>query len=714
MEKEEIFGYKNKFMLNRIASPSGEADPFLIKVNGYYYLFYTVPDGLKAFKTFDFKEFKPVNEDGYVAKGYKELINAYAPEVYYYNGYFYIVSSPNGNGHYIFRSRSIEGPFEKYTENFHEMIDGSFFIDSDFKKYFLRSGETGIVINEFKDFSSFNEEEKFINSYVSKEAILGRWNEGPHMFKRYGRYYLTFTGTHFLSDAYRVDYLSSKKITSWDDLKYKGTLLISTTKEFYGLGHSMNILGPNLDSYYTCFHNMNDDGVRTFNISRLLFNNEGEMKAHYLSSEFNLKIDRPDFEEFIDSKNYLSEVKTPKEFSIEYNFKGEETRLILGYIDELNYLEFSFFNGVLEGFLIKNGKKERFYERDLLGNIDFNEYHSFRIQYQDGRLALYLDLIELEDKLLIKIPQGKFGFKENSLKNSYLACSKYAFGSSDKGVPFIDYTYGCNYLKDLSKSFKYPFYILEDGEYALLIKEKEEIERKYFLDNEEILKNSGLLGGYHLILTTFLKKGIHEFKLSNIKNLEEIKLIKVKEGLTLNINKFNKDLDLTNFNLYHNYLFEHGGLYFENDRNAYLTKRKVSNYEVSTHLKVLGNGREDSDFVGLAVNVNNYGKVNQFENAFSLNGYLFVINMNHIMIYEANFYHTKLLYKKPIKTREFTLKIKQDNYKIHFYNDNEEIYEIPLLNQKISGSIGILNNHLSGVFYSLNIKTGEKVYEEII
>ena len=49
------------------------------------------------------------------------------------------------------------------------------------------------------------------------------------------------------------------------------TIIMSLTDDFYGLGHSSTFLGPNLDSYFICYHDMNPSGVRTVNISRLLF-----------------------------------------------------------------------------------------------------------------------------------------------------------------------------------------------------------------------------------------------------------------------------------------------------------------------------------------------------------------------------------------------------------------------------------------------------------
>ena len=56
---------------------------------------------------------------------------AYAPEVIYYRGYFYMCESQFSKGHFIFRSESPIGPFERISDNLGHGIDGSFYIGED-------------------------------------------------------------------------------------------------------------------------------------------------------------------------------------------------------------------------------------------------------------------------------------------------------------------------------------------------------------------------------------------------------------------------------------------------------------------------------------------------------------------------------------------------------------------------------------------------------
>ena len=201
--------YNNIFNSKRIngSVSLGAADPFIIKVNGYYYLTCTRSDGLVLMKSFDLIHWDNVNNDGVVGVD-ETLKHAYAPEICYMDGYFYATASPSGRGHYIYKSENIEGPFKRVTDNFHELIDGSFFVDSNEEKYFLRATETGIVNKHINE-----KVENLFDDYVYyNDSKIGGWTEGPYLIKRYGTYYLTFTGTHFLSDAYRVNYASGKII----------------------------------------------------------------------------------------------------------------------------------------------------------------------------------------------------------------------------------------------------------------------------------------------------------------------------------------------------------------------------------------------------------------------------------------------------------------------------------------------------------------------
>ena len=94
----------------------------------------------------------------------------------------------------------------------------------------------------------------------------------------------------------------------------------------------MNFVGPNLDSYYIAYHNRIDDN-RFLNISHLLFSKNGQMVVNGLKYE-NM-FERPTFEKFIDKENYLSEEEiTSEKSTIEFNFIGEDAKMIFSYLNE--------------------------------------------------------------------------------------------------------------------------------------------------------------------------------------------------------------------------------------------------------------------------------------------------------------------------------------------------------------------------------------------
>jgi hypothetical protein len=690
--------YKNIFDNKRIngSVSLGAADPFLIKVNGYYYFTCTRPDGLILMKSFDLIYWENVNNDGVV--GNDEILkHAYAPEICYMDGYFYACTSPSGRGHYIYKSENIEGPFKRVTDNFQELIDGSFFVDSNEEKYFLRATETGIVNKHIKD----RVEDLFDSFVYYDESVIGGWTEGPYLIKRYGTYYLTFTGTHFLSDAYRVNYASGKSIDKSSSLKHKEVLLLNTSKEFYGLGHSMSFLGPNLDSYYITYHNMMPSGNRYANISRLMFDKKGHMLVNGVQVNNNFKIDRPMFECFIDEHNYISDKSfTDNNFSIEYNFKSKDINLILGYIDEDNYQYISFENNEIILTSIDKKIVNRKTLHKFTKTYDLDKYHTLRIQYKPNKLALYFDLIELNDNITIKLNKGKIGFKNNNLDNAYIAYSNYSFGSSDIEVCKVDRFYLDNMNKS-KKTYSTYFYIKEEGYYDFYFDNNDYSLGDIFIDK---VKVNNIKEERKFVNSIYLKKGKHFILFELIKGrVNEVSYFKNN----LDFKELNTSDYLDNMDLYGYYLKHKDGIYFENDRNALLTKFNVYNYDVSCDVEVIGNPIKQENVIGLLVDVNNYSKSNGFESVYSFQGYGMLVNSNYLYIIDASFYHSKVLRKICVNKKILNLRVKKNANSIVFYLDNVEVYKINTPSKYVRGKVGVYMNHASFVLKSFNLKKEE-------
>ncbi|HHW22772.1 MAG TPA: family 43 glycosylhydrolase [Clostridiaceae bacterium] len=327
--------YKNPFRLENEWDGNQMGDPFIMRHDGRYYLYCSSKGSeIRCWKSDDLINFSYVGS----VCDLPEITGAYAPEVCYTHGKFFMVTSPKGSGHYILSSDSPEGPFELVSENFGLMIDGSFFTDDDGREYLYRAGHQGIVVHEMP-----SPEFPDISGRTIPESWLGHWTEGPMMIKRNGRYYLTYTGNHLLSRGYRVAYSVSETSPADGFMNLRNrTILLETGDEFHALGHSSSVLGPDLDSWYIAYHSFDfrpEVPFRSLNIDRLFFN-EARMYANATWWEQPLP-EMPEFYcrngEGLEKKdlNGIEFIMTPclpESFTAEVNInpRGERFSIVLG------------------------------------------------------------------------------------------------------------------------------------------------------------------------------------------------------------------------------------------------------------------------------------------------------------------------------------------------------------------------------------------------
>jgi len=273
--------YTNPFSLENQWDGNQLGDPFIMRHDGYYYLYCSSHKAqIKCWRSEDLVEW---DYTGSVCD-LLEIEGAYAPEVIYTHGKFYMVTSPKGSGHYLLVSSCPTGPFELVSENFGLLIDGSLFADDDGKLYFTRAGHRGIVIHELSHDLKHeaNRETNYGTSLAPKiegttipESYLNYWTEGSMIIKRDGMYFMTMTGNHLHSRGYRIDYIvSDTSPTSGYITPRNKTLLLETGDEFHALGHSSTVLGPDMDSYFIAYHSFNflaQPRYRSLNIDRLFF-----------------------------------------------------------------------------------------------------------------------------------------------------------------------------------------------------------------------------------------------------------------------------------------------------------------------------------------------------------------------------------------------------------------------------------------------------------
>lgn len=447
---------------------NGCADPYIMRYNGMFYLYITTSGltnfGLRAWKSKDLLHWKKCTgkgcKEGYVVKEYDDggrfTRNAYAPEVYYYNGKFYLIISPGEaavsptRGHRILVSNSPEGPFEKYTDQIDLKIDGTVLIDDDETVYFAHATPKGITIHHIEDMKALT-----AGAIIPASDGTGAWTEGPGLCKIRGWYYLTYTGCHYQTPGYQVLYAVTDKLDPKNDTTVANSfirgannpILLNCDKEegHVGLGHSINFLGPDLDSTYICYHNLDHlfaDGMthRSFNIDRLLAS-EGYMtgtsnitgsiypKWPFFQS-YSLK------EGFEEKGNlYLSSESSKKRFTAEYNVKrGEGTVMLFSYKDENNY---GFLKADYRGHSLILGEKKNGVEKVLATGAlkltySYKDNQTFRLAY-DGTMNVYFNNM-LKITLKYDFNEGKIGylFTKSKAIIGYSAISDEANGSSDR------------------------------------------------------------------------------------------------------------------------------------------------------------------------------------------------------------------------------------------------------------------------------------------
>ncbi len=514
--KEDAKVYTNSFKLDQEWEDYGIGDPFIMRYNGKFYLYCSTKDwrpGIKAWSS-----------DNLVDWSYEGLVTedpittgAYAPEVFYWNGSFYLYTSPAGQGHYVLQSDSPTGPFVVKTENLGNTIDGSVFIDDDGKWYFTNAGTRGIVAHEMPD--PFT-----IDIGVTTNAFLGHWTEGSMIWKRNGLYYMTYTGNHVFSNGYRINYAVSKDGPFGDfAVPSNNPIVISVKDEFKGLGHSTTVLGPDMDSYYLTYHNLvghSSEGppVRELNIDRLAYNGDklvvfGPTHDHkqpapampalygWLSEDSSNELwdtTKSSIEETVISKK-----STEEAFIAEYNFRlnnaapatdNGSISAVFSYVDKSNYSAVKLLPSKheIQYFNVKNGSEEQVAHATLPKEFDYTKLHTIRVERRDASVLVFFDGMKKLEEHTNEPSRGKIGYIAVQTKPiyEYIAFTNDADGSSDFEAykPIPGAIEAVHYLKESERGFHLeqkkaetsdyrrtdgvPIHKLDDGSYSIRLQQR--------------------------------------------------------------------------------------------------------------------------------------------------------------------------------------------------------------------------------------------------
>ncbi len=265
---------RNPYPLTDLWDGREIGDPFLMRHDGRFYLYcssHSREPGIKCWVSDDMIHF---DYHGFVCTD-ERTIGAYAPEVAYNAGKFWMVTSPRGSGHYLLQADSPLGPFEVVSDNLGNGIDGSIFVDDDGRSWFYRSSHQGIRVHEMPNPGEIDVRNKPIEA-----SWLGHWTEGPMVIKRDGRYFLTDTGNHVCCRGYHIDYTVSREGADRGFRRLRdGMLLLETRDEYHALGHSSTCVGPDMDTMYIVYHKnaigeYNNPLYRSLCMDRLFFNGD--------------------------------------------------------------------------------------------------------------------------------------------------------------------------------------------------------------------------------------------------------------------------------------------------------------------------------------------------------------------------------------------------------------------------------------------------------
>ena len=740
----------------------GTGDPFVFRYDGMYYLYVSSKNtaySVMGWKSKDLIHWEQcdngVNPKGLVGED-DCLWTAFAPEVCYFNGWFYMCESRRGTGHYILASRSPEGPFVPITENIAQEIDGSFYIDDNEKIYFLRASKSGVRINEMDETNGM----KIVGAKQLEDTQIGGWTEGPHMFKKDGIYYVTYTGTAVTSPAYRVAYSYHTQEEPGDFFNpsgytYGDLLLLNTSEEFNGLGHSCNVMGPNLDSMYIVYHNLVslNGPYRHYNLSRLMFNGT-EMSVNHPELHNNLVPQSPDFysrdnTNFTEEGDYLlSNNATDSRFTVELNMKGN-SKGIISYVDKNNYsyVQMSSSNN-LSLVTVKDGKDTTLKSVKMNKTYDYDYNHTYRIAHDDGHISVSFDGMEKMNFTSDALKGGKVGYEKGCVYSS-TTFSNDAFDSSQRNDYKQDSALALTYDEEISSIDKDNITTLYkdagingyDGGSAIKLSSKNEYatyktyfeeEGFYGLDVTVPTKYMGKKINYRINNGTLMSAKIGEIPTDenivkfHIGNFEvnkgvnyisiyyggdEIEFTKLDWYKTTTVKKtFEHDLASfidTGAYYVNNWKIKQGGHYALNGNRQLMYIGDDTMRDYSVEVDVTLDGETNASTAGLVLRASNpsFAAVDDVN---SIVGYHCGFNLTKVFITESNYNQTIIGESNAIDCQpnvSYRLKAECRGNEIKFYIDGELQLTYYTTLGPTHGKLALYTNGAAAVYKNLKIQT---------
>ena len=266
-------------------------DPYVLydEASGKYYM-YCTGGKFRCWSSDTFKDWTEHGDAYTVTEKSFGTQNYWAPEVYKWNGAYYMVYSAarkvegslssTGLRHSIglAKADTPAGPFTDVYDHplfapDYSVIDASLLFDDDGKIYLYYARDCSEnVVNGKKTSQVYGIElAADLSGTVGEPVLLATptspwelksgstvWNEGPCVFKQNGVYYLLFTANYYASASYSVGYATASSPLGTYKKAVENPILIGDGKNTSGTGHCSVTHSPDFSEMYLVYHSHAD------------------------------------------------------------------------------------------------------------------------------------------------------------------------------------------------------------------------------------------------------------------------------------------------------------------------------------------------------------------------------------------------------------------------------------------------------------------------
>lgn len=300
---------ENKYYMNT-KNTLAVADPFVIDgEDGFYYAYGTSDKlngyGFLVWRSKDLANWEEVGTAYYMSKDTWGVRDFWAPEVTKYNDKYYLHYTAKDKEGKIKIGMSVAdtpvGPFndikdEPFFYPGYNVIDSNIIIDDDGRMYMYYSRDCSEHIYNGKHESHIyaveingmeevvGEPVEIIKPELWWESLSGdwRWNEGPEVIKKGGKYYLMYSTNFYDSRDYSVAYaISDSPLGPFEKSEDNRLLYVENNwTHVSGPGHNYYVESPDGTELFTSYHshiNTSGGGVRQINVDKMGFREDGTM-----------------------------------------------------------------------------------------------------------------------------------------------------------------------------------------------------------------------------------------------------------------------------------------------------------------------------------------------------------------------------------------------------------------------------------------------------